>query len=553
MSESPHVAVVGCGVWGKNLVRNFASLGALAGVCDADAERAAKAADAHGVPRLGWREVLGRDDIRGVVLATPAERHFEMAQAALHAGKDVFVEKPLALRAREGEALRTLAESGGRVLMVGHLLLHHPAIETALGFVARGELGKIHYIYSTRTNLGTVRREENILWSFAPHDLSVIVRLLGELPTEVTATGGNYLHPTIADVTVTTLAFPSGVRAHVFVSWLHPYKEQRLSIIGEKAMIVFDDVATEHKLVLYPHTVDWVDRKPVAKKGAPAPIPFEPTEPLRRECQHFLDCIRDRRRPTTDAQNGTDVLRVLEACQRSLEARGRPERVLPTTTPYFAHETAVVDEPSEIGERTKIWHFTHVQSHARIGRDCVFGQNVLVGPHVTVGDRVHVQNNVSVYAGVTLEDGVFVGPSAVFTNIRTPRSEFPRKDALVATRVRHGASIGANATIVCGVTIGRYALIGAGAVVTHDVPDHALVVGNPARIVGWACACGLRLEAVPQRTAAGAIDDDGDNGDRGLEGAATQATVAELLCPGCGRAYTRGAIGLVDLQNAEAR
>jgi UDP-2-acetamido-3-amino-2,3-dideoxy-glucuronate N-acetyltransferase len=165
---------------------------------------------------------------------------------------------------------------------------------------------------------------------------------------------------------------------------------------------------------------------------------------------------------------------------------------------YFVHETAVVDEPCQIGEGTKIWHFSHVQENARIGKGCSFGQNVLVGPGVTVGDDVRVQNNVSIYAGVTLEDHVFVGPSAVFTNIRTPRCEFPRKDALVSTRVRRGASLGANCTIVCGTTVGRYALVGAGAVVTRDVPDHALVVGNPARVVGWACACGLRLEAAAQ-------------------------------------------------------
>jgi UDP-2-acetamido-3-amino-2,3-dideoxy-glucuronate N-acetyltransferase len=211
------------------------------------------------------------------------------------------------------------------------------------------------------------------------------------------------------------------------------------------------------------------------------------------------------------------VLRVLEACQRSLERGGAPER-LSAPARYFVHETAAVDEPAEIGEGTKIWHYAHVQGGARIGRRCVLGQNVNVGPGVAIGDDVHVQNNVSVYAGVTLEDAVFVGPSAVFTNVRTPRSEFPRKDALVATRVRRGASIGANATVVCGVTIGRYALVGAGAVVTHDVPDHAVVLGNPARPAGWACACGLRLE------------EDGE----------------ARRCPGCGRRYRRQGDGLVE-------
>lgn len=182
-----------------------------------------------------------------------------------------------------------------------------------------------------------------------------------------------------------------------------------------------------------------------------------------------------------------------------------------------------MDPPAEIGEGTKIWHFTHVQKGARIGQRCVLGQNVLVGPNVSIGDNVHIQNNVSVYAGVTLEDGAFVGPSAVFTNIRTPRSEFPRKDALVPTLVRRGASIGANSTIVCGNTIGRYALIGAGAVVTRDVPDHAIVLGNPARLAGWVCACGLRLSGDP----------DAEAGAR---------------CPGCNRRYRRVPEGLAEVR-----
>ena len=525
MSETPRVVVVGCGLWGRNLVRNFAALGALAGVCDADRDRAAAQALAQGVPALAYADTLADPAIDAVVLATPAELHYDMAQRALLAGKDVFVEKPLCLRATDGEALRRLADEKGRILMVGHLLLHHPAIDAILDLIKQGELGKIHYIYSTRTNLGTVRREENILWSFAPHDLSVILAALGELPTEVTATGGNYLHPTIADVTVTTLAFPSGVRAHVFVSWLHPHKEQRLAIIGEKAMVTFDDLQTEHKVLFYPHTMDWVERRPVPKKGTPTPVAIETGEPLRRECAHFLECITTRRRPKTDAKNGIDVLRVLEACQRSLERRGAPERVLvEALLPYFVHESAVVDEGAEIGEGTKIWHFTHVQSRAKIGPQCVFGQSVLVGPGVVVGRGVHVQNNVSIYAGVTLEDHVFVGPSAVFTNVRTPRCEFPRKDALVQTMVRRGASIGANSTIVCGTTIGRYALIGAGAVVTHDVPDHALVVGNPARVSGWVCTCGLRLEET-----------------KGV------APLPFATCPGCARRFERATAGLVEL------
>ena len=164
-----------------------------------------------------------------------------------------------------------------------------------------------------------------------------------------------------------------------------------------------------------------------------------------------------------------------------------------TDKPYFVHESSYIDEPATIGEGTKIWHFSHVLKNCRIGQRCNIGQNVVIGPNVTIGNNVKIQNNVSVYDGVTLEDDVFCGPSMVFTNVVNPRSEVIRKDEYKRTLVRRGVSIGANATIVCGVTLGQYAFIGAGAVVTNDVPDFALVVGNPARRTGWMCRCGVKL------------------------------------------------------------
>jgi UDP-2-acetamido-3-amino-2,3-dideoxy-glucuronate N-acetyltransferase len=167
--------------------------------------------------------------------------------------------------------------------------------------------------------------------------------------------------------------------------------------------------------------------------------------------------------------------------------------------PYFVHESSYIDEPATIGEGTKIWHFSHVLRNCTIGRKCNIGQNVVIGPNVTIGDDVKIQNNVSVYDGVTLEDHVFCGPSMVFTNVVNPRSEVIRKDEYRKTLVRRGVSIGANATIVCGITLGRYAFIGAGAVVTKDVPDFALVVGNPARRTGWMCRCGIKLKVEADR------------------------------------------------------
>jgi UDP-2-acetamido-3-amino-2,3-dideoxy-glucuronate N-acetyltransferase len=344
-------------------------------------------------------------------------------------------------------------------------------------------------------NLGKLRTEEDILWSFAPHDISAILYLLDESPTQVAAQGASYLNHPISDVTLTLLDFASGVKAHIYVSWLHPFKEQKLIIVGDRKMAVFDDTQIERKLVVYSHRVDWVNRVPVARKAEGEVVPLSTDEPLRLECQHFLECVRDRSTPKTDGENGLRVLKILHATGQSIRQHGQPIPLNERKEPrFFVHPSAIVDEGSEVGEGTKIWHFTHVMEDSRIGKKCILGQNVHVASGVRIGNNVKIQNNVSLYTGVELEDDVFCGPSMVFTNVSTPRSHVNRKAEYQRTLIKHGASVGANATIVCGATIGRYAFVGAGAVVTRDVPDYALVVGVPARQVGWVCRCGVRLE-----------------------------------------------------------
>ena len=259
-------------------------------------------------------------DIPAVVIATPAETHYDLARQALAAGKDVFVEKPLALTYEQGADLVELAERKGRILMVGHVLEYHPGIMRLLELVRHGDLGKIRYIYSNRLSLGKIRREENILWSFAPHDIAVILRLMGNMPFEVTACGGNYIQPNIADVTVTNLLFDNGVRAHIFVSWMHPFKEQRLVVIGSRKMASFDDVAK--RLVLYDQRVEWQEGEPVPIKKDGEEIDYPGDEPLRQECQAFLDAVDTRVAPITDGHSGLRVLRVLQAAQRSLVMNG---------------------------------------------------------------------------------------------------------------------------------------------------------------------------------------------------------------------------------------
>ncbi|HEX3760826.1 MAG TPA: Gfo/Idh/MocA family oxidoreductase [Kofleriaceae bacterium] len=329
MTGAHRVAVLGCGYWGQNLVRNFHALGALAAVADVSPHgRATAARIAPGVA-IHDRLDAALDDrsIAGVVISTPAETHAELTERALAAGKDVLCEKPLALHYDAARRVRDLALRRGRVLMVGHLLEYHPAIERLRGLVASGQLGRIRYLYSNRTNLGKVRREENILWSFAPHDIAVILRLVGALPCQVIAAGGAYLQADIADVTVTQLLFDSGVAAHVFVSWLNPFKEQKLVVVGSERMATFDDVRRE--LVLHDQHVVLQDGEPVPVKGAGAAIAYPDDEPLRIECQAFLAAIASRTPPLTDGASALRVLRVLEAAQRSLSARGQPMALAP--------------------------------------------------------------------------------------------------------------------------------------------------------------------------------------------------------------------------------
>jgi len=493
-----NVAVVGSGYWGKNLVRNFNELGALHTICDNNSEtlRCFKEKYPDKEFQTSFYAVLQNPDISAVVIATPAETHFELAKKALLARKHVFVEKPLSLIVSEAEELKQLAVQHNLKLMVGHILLYHPAIIKLKKIINSGELGKINYIYSNRLNLGKFRIEENILWSFAPHDISVILCLLEEMPAQVMAQGGNYLNHDIADVTMSVLSFRSGVKGHIFVSWLHPNKEQKLVVVGDKKMAVFDDMLTEGKLQVYDNGVEWVNRQPVPRKNKAQIIPIDSSEPLKAECAHFLDAIESDRTIKTDADNGIRVLKILNACQESLESQGAVVSINGNgiSGPYFIHETAVIDNPCQIGKDTKIWHFSHVMRGTKIGERCNIGQNVVVSHGVEIGNNVKIQNNVSVYEGVTLEDDVFCGPSMVFTNVINPRSHISRKHEFKQTIVKKGATIGANATILCGNTIGRYAFIGAGAVVTKDVPDYALVVGNPAKIVGWMCECGHQLD-----------------------------------------------------------
>ena len=325
------IAAVGAGYWGVNLIRVFHRLGVLGRICDFNVPRLQQLATEYpDVPvEPSYQAVLHDPSVEAVAIATPAETHYELAALALRAGKDVFVEKPMTLRADEAAELIELSGRLGRILMVGHLLEFHPAITRLQQLIDEGRLGRIEYIYSNRLNLGKVRREENALWSFAPHDISVILLLVKQLPIQVTATGGTYLQPNIADVTVSTMLFSHGTRAHLFVSWLHPYKEQKLVVVGEKRMAVFDDVRKTDKLQLYDKRIDLVNGQFVVERPTAESVEFPSDEPLLLECKHFIDCVQSRRSPKTDGHDAWRVLKVLEASQRSLSMNGEPVQLEP--------------------------------------------------------------------------------------------------------------------------------------------------------------------------------------------------------------------------------
>ncbi len=494
------IAVIGSGNWGKNLVRNFYKLGVLKTVCDINRTNFEELKNQFSTNYTdSIDDVLKDPDIKAVAIATPSETHFELARKFLLSGRDILVEKPLTLNVENAIELIKIAQEKNLILMVDHVLHYHPAIVKLKELIRSGALGELKYIYSNRLNFGRFRKEENILWSFAPHDVSLILSIVGEMPEKVSCVGENYLfadNPNESskipcDVTLTHLEFKNKIRAHIFVSWLHPFKEQKLVVIGNEKMAVFNDTEPKNKLILYPHKVKWLGDIPIAQKAEAEVVDIADDEPLKNACLHFIECVKNRTNPLTDGNEALRVLKIIETVNQSIKMGGLP---LKMDRNFYAHETAIIDEPCEIGEGTKIWHFSHVMKGAKIGKNCVIGQNCFIGSRAIIGNGVKLQNNVSVYDFVTLEDYVFVGPSAVFTNDINPRAKYPKGGKWIPTLIKEGATIGANATILCGITIGKWAMVGAGAVVTKNVPDYAIVTGVPAKITGWICECGEKLK-----------------------------------------------------------
>lgn len=316
------LGIVGCGRWGMNHVRTAAELkeSDVVVVCDQDARARQRVAERLPSTRFVVEsgDVAGDSRVQAVVIATPAETHFAIAQQMLAAGKDILVEKPITLTVAETRSLVQQAEEGSRILMVGHILLYHPAVRELKRRYERGDIGRLQYMYSNRLNLGAIRSEENILWSFAPHDISVIQHLVGVRPDRVRAMGATFVQNGVEDTTITYLDYPDNVHAHIFVSWLHPFKEQRLVVIGDKGMFVFDDTAATDKLRFSAKGFSAKDGRIEKFDEAFTAIPIASESPLAEEHRHFYRCVEERRRPLTDGNHALEVMEILEAAQRRL-------------------------------------------------------------------------------------------------------------------------------------------------------------------------------------------------------------------------------------------
>ncbi len=327
MAEQVSIGVLGLGHWGPNLARNFAALpGARVDwLCDADEAARERQRPAHPQARLtdSFDDLLADDALDAVVIAAPVPQHAELTLKALDAGKHVFVEKPLGATLEEAEAVARAAADSDRKVMVGHLLEYHPAVVRLKELIDSGELGDIRYVYSTRLNLGKLRTDENALWSLGPHDVSVALALIGEEPHELAAHGEAYMNEGVEDVVFGYMRFPSGVAAHLHISWLDPHKQRRITVVGSKRMATFDDMSIEGKLTIYDKGFDESFEsygEYLARSGDITMPQISNEEPLRIECRHFVECINSGATPRTDAASGLRTVRVLEGLQKSLLA-----------------------------------------------------------------------------------------------------------------------------------------------------------------------------------------------------------------------------------------
>lgn len=335
--QKVRLGIVGVGDWGRNLLRNFARLKEcqISFICDSDEKNLKKASALFPYYEVSkdYQKAITQNSVDAVIVATPPDSHFQVAKEALLTGKHVFVEKPLVLDLAQGEELCRLASDKNKMIMVGHIMMYHAATRKLREYIQKGELGEVYYIYTQRVNLGKVRNNENALYSFAPHDISLVCYLLDKSPVKVSATGSSYIQDGIEDVVFVTLHFADRIMAHIHVSWLDPHKDRKVTIVGSKKMAVFDDTEASEKIWLYDKGVDskfdyTTYGEYLSLRSGDILIPkIDSVEPLESECKHFVECVREGKKPLSDGHEGLKVLKVLQAAQKSLKSGGTPVEI----------------------------------------------------------------------------------------------------------------------------------------------------------------------------------------------------------------------------------
>ena len=527
------VAHAGVGGWGKNVVRVIGELTDLAWVIDTDEGRQADYAARYPQATVtgSFADALADDTVDAVSIATPVPTHYALAKQALEAGKHVFVEKPPAMRGEEMEELVALARANDRVLMPGHLLLYHPGLRKVKELVDAGELGDVACVYGNRQNLGVIRSNENALWSLGVHDLSVILWLLGEEPSEVVAYGQDFVQPGIEDVVFCFLRFPSGKVAHMHLSWLDPHKMRKMTVVGREKMVVFDDMELERKVTVY-EKGPWEPAQTYGEWRTRTGDIFSPKiandEPLRLELQHFLRLVEEGPGDHREATDGLAVVQTLDRLTTSLRTGHRRERRDPPERDRLPRHRARRGRQGarERGRRQAADALAPLDRKARaaaadrdrrrhdrldrarsssparrsgsasssatsracasastIGDDVVVGRGSLVENDTTIGAMTKIQADAYITAYSTLEEHVFIAPCVVTTNDNWMGRTEKRFGNIKGPTIRRGARIGGGAILCPAIEIGEDAFVGAGAVVTKDVPPRVVVVGSPARVL----------------------------------------------------------------------
>jgi predicted dehydrogenase/acetyltransferase-like isoleucine patch superfamily enzyme len=462
--------------------------------------------------------LINDPEVHALAIATPVAYHYKLAKASLLAGKHTLVEKPLAASSAECEELIEIADEKGVVLMSGHTFLYSSSVRKICDIINAGDIGDIRYINSRRLNLGLFQKDINVVWDLAPHDISIILHILGELPLTVNCQGNAHVTSGVEDVTNLSLSFRNKKFATIQSSWLEPRKVREMTIVGTRRMIVYDDLQPLEKIRIYdvrvdrpPHYDTFAEFHYSYHYGDSYIPHIQQEEPLKVECQHFIDCIESGMEPTTSGRSGLELVTILEAATASLKANGAPLNFLRKRDDGCAPapkaksrrrsgrtsgrmsdgrgEHQLIAPDVKLGRDVRIFGFVNLYG-CEIGDETKIGSFVEIQKNARIGARCKISSHTFICEGVTLEDNVFIGHGVTFINDRYPRAtngdgQLKSEDdwSCEVTLVKRGASIGSGVTLLGGITVGENAIIGAGSVVTGDVPANATVAGNPARVL----------------------------------------------------------------------